>query len=51
MNSSKIQELSGHTVLPRLKVPLKLKGSNPGTGWFMDLNAERSNHLGTIGGE
>lgn len=30
---------------------MRLNGVNIGTGWFMDLNGERENHLGTIGGD
>ncbi len=50
MNVTKVKELSGENVLPRLKVGIKVKGDLTGTGWFMDLNAERESHLGTIGG-
>ena len=49
MNSTKVELLSGQVVLPRLKVPVNV-GGNHGTAWFMNLNAEREYHLGTIGG-
>lgn len=51
LNTTKITQLSGQVAMPRIS-SLILVGSNAkqqgGVGWFMDLNLEAENHLGTL---
>lgn len=47
LNASKIGQLSGQTAMPRLSDSFIINKQGS-VGWFMDLNLELENHLGTL---
>ena len=47
LNSTKVGDLSGETVMPRISVPALFDG-NFGNLWFIDFTLEDHQHLGNI---
>ena len=50
INSTKLEQISQLSVMPRSKLFMSLNNANFVTVWLMDFQKERDNHLGTIGG-